>query len=94
MARVDVEVRNPSGLHARPAASFVRAAGALDAEVRVTNLTRDAEKSASARSVLGVMALGVARGHHIRLEADGPEGEAAVAALADLVTAGLGEEVD
>lgn len=94
MAEAEVEVRNPSGLHARPAATFVRAAAALAVDVRVTNLTRDPDKSVSARSVLGVMGLGVARGHRIRLGADGPDAEAAVAALVDLVASGLGEEVD
>ena len=93
MARAEVEVRNPSGLHARPAAAFVRAAGGLGVDVRVTNLTRDPARSASARSVLGVMGLAVAQGHRIALEADGAEADAAVRALAELVEAGLGEEV-
>lgn len=93
MARVEVEVRNPSGLHARPAAAFVRAAGALGVDVRVTNLTRDPTKSASAKSVLGVMGLAVARGHRIALEAEGDEAETAVRTLADLVEGGLGEEL-
>ena len=94
MAEAEIEVRNPSGLHARPAATFVRAAGGFTADVRVTNLTRDAEKDASAKSVLGVMALGVARGHRIRLAAEGPDADAAVASLVDLVGSGLGEELD
>lgn len=94
MAEAEVEVRNPSGLHARPAATFVRAAGALPVDVRVANLTRDPAKTVSAKSVLGVMGLGVARGHRIRLSADGPEGEDAVAALVELVESGLGEELD
>jgi phosphotransferase system HPr (HPr) family protein len=93
MARAEVEVRNPSGLHARPAAAFVRAAGGLGVEVRVTNLTRDPARSASAKSVLGVMGLAVAKGHRIALEADGAEADAAVRALVELVEAGLGEEV-
>jgi phosphotransferase system HPr (HPr) family protein len=94
MASAEIEVRNPSGLHARPAATFVRAAGGFASDVRVTNLTRDGSKSASAKSVLGVMALGVARGHRIRLDADGDDADAAVTALAQMVAAGLGEEVD
>lgn len=94
MAEAEVEVRNPSGLHARPAAAFVRAAAAQAVDVRVTNLSRDPGKSVSARSVLGVMGLGVARGHRIRLSADGPEGEDAVATLVALVASGLGEDVD
>jgi phosphotransferase system HPr (HPr) family protein len=93
MARAEIEVRNPSGLHARPAAAFVRAAAALGVDVRITNLSRDATKSASAKSVLGVMGLAVSQGHRIALEADGPEADAAVRSLAELVEGGLGEEL-
>lgn len=94
MAQAEVDLRNPSGLHARPAATFVRAAGAFTSDVRVTNLTRDPAKSASAKSVIGVMGLGVARGHRVRLEADGADADAAVSALTELIAAGLGEELD
>jgi phosphocarrier protein HPr len=94
MADEEVEVRNPSGLHARPAATFVRTAGAFAADVRVTNLARDPDKSASAKSVLGVMGLGVSRGHRIRIVADGDDAERAVRTLVDLVAAGIGEELD
>jgi phosphotransferase system HPr (HPr) family protein len=94
MAQAEVELRNPSGLHARPAATFVRAAGAFASDVRVTNLTRDPATSASAKSVIGVMGLGVARGHRVRLEAVGPDAEAAVASLVELIAAGLGEELE
>jgi phosphotransferase system HPr (HPr) family protein len=93
MAEAEIEVRNPSGLHARPAAAFVRAAGGFSVDVRVTNLSRDPAKSASARSVLGVMGLAVSKGHRIRLEAEGPDADAAVTSLAELVAEGLGEEV-
>lgn len=94
MAEREVEVRNPSGLHARPAAAFVRAAGGLAVDVRVANLSRDPARSASAKSVLGVMGLGVARGHRVRLSADGPGADAAVETLAELITSGLGEDVE
>lgn len=94
MAEAEIELRNPSGLHARPAATFVKAAGSFAADVRVTNLTRDPEKSASAKSVLGVMGLGVARGHRVRLEADGADADAAVASLVELIAGGLGEALD
>lgn len=94
MAQAEIEVRNPSGLHARPAAEFVRAASGFTAEVRITNLTRDADRSASAKSVLGVMALGVARGHAVRIDADGSDADVAVSTLIDLIAGGLGEEVE
>ena len=94
MARAEVEVRNPSGLHARPAAAFVKAAGGFGADVRVTNLSRDTAKSASAKSVLGVMGLAVSKGHRIALEAEGGDAEMAVTTLVELVEAGLGEVVE
>jgi phosphotransferase system HPr (HPr) family protein len=94
MARAEVEVRNPSGLHARPAAAFVKAAGGFGADVRVANLSRDPGRTASAKSVLGVMGLAVSRGHRIALEAEGADAEVAVRTLVELVEGGLGEEID
>jgi phosphotransferase system HPr (HPr) family protein len=92
MAEAEIEVRNPSGLHARPAAAFVQAAGGFRAEIRVINLTRDG-REANAKSVLGVMALGVSQGHRIRIAAEGVDAADAVARLIDLVAGGLGEEI-
>ena len=94
MAQAEIEVRNPSGLHARPAAEFVRAASGFASDVRVTNLTRDESRSASAKSVLGVMGLGVARGHTVRIDADGADADSAVSTLVDLIAGGLGEEIE
>lgn len=94
MVDVEVEVRNASGLHARPAATFVRAAGGFTADVTVTNVTRDAARSASAKSVLGVMGLAVACGHRIRIAAEGSDAGEAVARLSELVASGLGEAID
>lgn len=91
MSDVTLEVRNPSGLHARPAALFVKAATAFRAEVRLTNLSRDAGRSASAKSLLGVLGLGVSCGHRLRIEAKGADADAALASLARLVTEGLSE---
>ena len=50
MPRIELEVRNPSGLHARPAALFVETARRFSADVQVANLTRNPEQPASARS--------------------------------------------
>jgi phosphotransferase system HPr (HPr) family protein len=93
VAEAEVEVRNPSGLHARPAATFVRAAAGFGADVKITNVSRDATRSANAKSILGVMGLGVSRGHRIRIVADGADADAAVSGLVELVEGGLGEEV-
>jgi phosphotransferase system HPr (HPr) family protein len=94
MAEVTIEVRNPSGLHARPAALFVKTAGGLPTAVQVTNLTRDPSRTASARSLLAVLGLGVSSGHRIRISADGEGAEASIEALRRLVEDGLGETLD
>jgi phosphotransferase system HPr (HPr) family protein len=86
-----LEIRNPSGLHARPAATFVKAAAQFGADVRVANLDRDPNKLVSAKSVLGVIGVGVSRGHRIRLVAEGEDAEAALSSLEALVASGLGE---
>lgn len=94
MAEATLTIRNPSGLHARPAALFVKTAAGFASNVQVTNLTRDPEKSAAARSLLGVMGLGVSSGHEIRITAEGPDADEAVTTLRELVESGLGEELE
>jgi len=89
-AEVTLEIRNPSGLHARPAATFVRAASAFASEIVVTNHDRD-DRAASAKSILGVMGLGVSRGHRITLRATGDDAEAAISALTTLIEEAIGE---
>ena len=89
-AEVTLEIRNPSGLHARPAAAFVRAASAFASEIDVTNHDRD-DRTASAKSILGVMGLGVSRGHRVTLRATGDDAEAAISALTTLIEEGIGE---
>jgi phosphotransferase system HPr (HPr) family protein len=71
-------------LHARPAARFVRTAIAFNATVEVFA----AERRADAKSLLAVLALGARRGTALRLSAEGPDAEVALAALAACV-AGL-----
>jgi PTS hybrid protein len=86
-----VVIRNRSGLHARPAATFVKAAAGYRCEVRLTNLSRDAARSASAKSILGVMQLGIAQGHEVRIETSGDDADRALDELVALVASGIGE---
>jgi phosphotransferase system HPr (HPr) family protein len=89
---IELEIHNPSGLHARPAAMFVRAAGAQRSKIRVRNVTRDGP-DADAKSLLGVLGLGVSRGHRIAIQAEGDDEEVAIASLRDAIERGLGEPV-
>lgn len=84
-----VKIVNPTGLHARPAASFVQAAKRFAASISI-------EKNgtvADAKSIINVLALGAACGAVVTLRADGDDAVEAVEALASLIEAGLGEDV-
>lgn len=93
MKSLAIEVRNPSGLHARPAALFVRTAAAYGSAIRVRNTTRKGE-SVDAKSILGVLGMGVSKGHVLELIADGDDEGEAIAGLGDLIESGIGESFD
>ncbi len=78
-----VTVTNPLGMHARAAASFVHAASGFASEVRVA---RGAQVM-DGKSILGLLLLAAARGSELSISADGPDADAAVEALCDLVRA-------
>jgi len=86
----DAVIDNPSGLHARPAAMFVKTAARYRADVRVTDLT-SGKGPASAASLIALMSLGVNRGAKVRIEATGPDAEAVARELKELVAGGFGE---
>ncbi len=89
---LELDVRNPSGLHARPAAVFVKAACGFTSDVRVTNLTTGS-REVPAKSIIGILGLGVEPGHRIRVRIDGPDERRAAGAIRELVETGLGEPV-
>ncbi len=88
---VELTVPNPTGLHARPAARFVRTAMRFDAEVTVENVTH-ARPQANAKSMMEVANTGTARqGERIRITAQGDDADEALEALQALVESGFGE---
>ena len=74
---------NKDGLHARPAADFVKRASDFEAAVTVNGV--------DAKSLLRIMSLGLGVGSEITLTAEGPDAQAALDALVGLVEAGFGE---
>lgn len=86
-----LEVQNPVGLHARPAALFVQTAAQFQARIQVRNRTRETP-FVDAKSILGIMSLGVAQGHQIEITAEGEDAEEALEALRALVASNFGEE--
>jgi multiphosphoryl transfer protein len=87
-----LEIRNPLGLHARPAARFVQTAAAFDADVEVTNLT-SGRGPAGGRSLNGVATLGIRQGNEILVTARGPQAEQALAALSELAGRDFDEQL-
>lgn len=86
MAQRTVTVGSESGLHARPAALFVRAATAAPAKVTIR--VGDG-RAVDARSMLSVLSLAVRKGTEVTLEASGDGAEQAVSTLADLLERNL-----
>ncbi len=81
MRRRVVTISNRLGVHARAAARFVPTASGFDAEITVSRNGT----SVSGSSILGLMMLAAGPGQEIVIETCGPDGEAALGALAALV---------
>jgi len=87
-AERSVDIVNERGLHARASAKFVKLAASFDAEVTVS---KDGS-TVDAGSIMGLMMLAAGPGCCITIHADGREAQAAVDALAELVSARFDEE--
>jgi multiphosphoryl transfer protein len=92
-ASAQLAVRNLLGLHARPAARFVAAARAFDADVRVAK-AGSLTPPVSARSLTNIVALGVRQGDTLQLSVWGAQAQAAVEALEALAQTGFGDGID
>jgi phosphocarrier protein HPr len=86
--RRTVHICNERGLHARASAKFVKLASGFDAEVRVGREGQVVD----ARSIMGLMMLAAGIGSDVEIEAEGPQAEEALEALAALVEGRFDEE--
>jgi phosphocarrier protein len=83
----NVTITNTIGLHARPATFFIQKANSYKCSVWVE---KD-ERRVNAKSLLGVLSLGIAKGMTITLVADGQDEENAINGLIELVETGFAE---
>ena len=83
----EVLVQNQVGLHARPATFFIQRANEFKSSIWVEK----EERRVNAKSLLGVLPLGIVGGTDIRIIADGADEEQAVNSLVDLVKSGFAE---
>ena len=84
----EVEIVNRAGMHARPAAEFVKMAGRFASDIRVEKDGLEV----NGKSIMGVLMLAAERGSRLRLSARGADAEDAVDALSDLVGRGFEDE--
>ncbi len=83
----DIAIVNSSGLHARPATFFIQKANSYKSTIWVE---KD-DRRVNAKSLLGVLSLGVAKGMTITLIADGSDEQDALEGLAKLAESGFAE---
>ena len=83
----DVMVRNQVGLHARPATFFIQKANEFKSSIWIEK----EERRVNAKSLLGILSLGIVGGTSIRVIADGADEETAVNELVELVESGFNE---
>ncbi len=84
----EVMVQNQVGLHARPATFFIQKANEFKSSIWVE---KEEERRVNAKSLLGVLSLGIVGGTNIKVIADGADEEAAVDSLVRLVQSGFSE---
>ena len=83
----EITVNNEVGLHARPATFFIQKANEYKSSIWVEK----EERRVNAKSLLGVLSLGIVGGTNIRIIADGSDEELAVNGLVALVESGFAE---
>ncbi|MEE1225457.1 MAG: HPr family phosphocarrier protein [Clostridia bacterium] len=87
MVSNEVVVQNSVGLHARPATFFIQRANEFKSSVWVE---KD-ERRVNAKSLLGVLSLGIVKGTKISIIADGSDEEEAVKTLVELILSNFSE---
>jgi phosphocarrier protein len=84
----EVTITNTIGLHARPATFFIQKANEFKSSIWIEK----EERRVNAKSLLGILSLGIVGGTTIKVIADGTDEQAAVEALVDLVDSGFSDE--
>ena len=87
MVSKEVQVQNQVGLYARPATFFIQKAN----EFKSTIMVEKEERRVNAKSLLGVLSLGITKGTTINLVADGSDEQEAIDALSELIASNFNE---
>ena len=83
----EITVNNEVGLHARPATFFIQKANEFKSSIWVEK----EERRVNAKSLLGVLSLGIVKGTTVTIIADGADEDAAIATLSELIDSDFSE---
>ena len=87
MEKIDIKIEHSVGLHARPASLFVQTASKYRSDI---SITYDGETK-NAKSILGVLSLGVGKDSQITIIAEGEDETDAIEALSELIESNFSE---
>ena len=87
LLRKEFTINNKLGLHARPAAMFVKLANSFDSEIWVSQ----EDEQVNGKSIMGLMMLAAPGGSRVAISAEGGDADAAIEALGNLVEGGFQE---
>ena len=87
MVKQDVTITNNIGLHARPATFFIQKANSFKSSIWIE---KD-DRKVNAKSLLGVLSMGIAKGMTVTLIADGQDEDSAIQGLVELIETGFAE---
>lgn len=87
MYKVEIELKNETGLHARPASMFVKEASKYTSEITVVK----EGTSYNGKSIMGILSMGANKGDKLTIMAEGEDEKEAVDALVKLIENNFGE---
>ena len=91
MVSEKVAIKNPTGLHLRPAGLFCRTAMQYGSKITVEKKTKSEDVTANAQSVLSVLGACIKSGDEINIICEGEDEETALREMVRIVEDGLGE---
>ena len=87
MTTKNIEIQNTVGLHARPATYFIQKANSYNCSIWI----QKDDRKMNAKSLLGVLSIGIAKGMTVTLIADGSDEKEALDGLEELINTGFAE---
>jgi len=82
MRKIEITLRNASGLHARPASLLVKESNKFSSDIKITK----GNTEYNAKSIMAILSMGASKGDKIVITANGDDAEIAINALSELVS--------